>query len=158
MYLYTTLYKAVIKPHVMSVIHHLDSCFIIFAGECSTCSINPLATVNHNTPVWKEDELTFGWGERPIQISGQADIYYTRAATLETLHLQNRVKDILDFCVIWLNTSIKRKTWQIYSWVSYWELDEKTGTTLSNDICCYRQQSANLAQRKDARAWVEQCI
>lgn len=71
---------------------------------CSTCYINPLVTLYHNTPVRKEEELTFGWGERPIQISGQVDIYHTRATTHEILHLKNTErKPFLHFCVFWVN-------------------------------------------------------
>lgn len=92
-----------------------DQVWPLCSCERSTCCIIPPVTVNSNTPAWEEDELTFGWGERPIQMSGQADIYHTRA-TLEMLPLKNRVKEILDFCVTWVNTNIKRKSltlWEI---------------------------------------------
>lgn len=86
LFLSPKVYEPVIKPHVMRVIHQFHSylmCCLLqlsldFQHICrwgkkslttAWPSVFPLETVNHSTLVWKEDELTFGWGERPIQIS-----------------------------------------------------------------------------------------
>lgn len=54
---------------------------------------------------WKcnmqQNGLTNGCGERPIQISGPADIYHSRGTTPEMQHLKNSETNILDFCAIW---------------------------------------------------------
>lgn len=59
---------------------HFCMLYVLFLSEAAEA-------INHNTPVWKEAELTFGSGERPIQMSGQVDIYHNRATTLAMLHL-----------------------------------------------------------------------
>lgn len=127
LFLTLKVYEPIIKPHVMSVIQHfklyLMCCEVpwdlqpemylrirsvsLCSRECSTCYRIPLATVYQQHTFLKRGGWTHLWLRRKTHTNIRTGWHLSQQShnTWKT-----EWKDVLDFCVIWANRSMKRKT------------------------------------------------